>query len=243
MNGPFMKSRLICFGALVLSFVSASAQVEGEPSPTPTPPPSTSIQIVNATSVPRIALAVNGRDDYPEFGQGLYTADAPVPTLKVKYRATDLNSGAVVETEEFQFLPGKNQSVVLLGDFSPTAPLGQITPIDPVAGSEKFPPSFVARVFSHDVEKGQEPVRVRVINGMPGKRLVFRVKETDHVLEPGEVKTFSGQPSVIQYLAKVGEEFVPVFLRQDDSIRNVMVIFFLQEGRPTFMRAFENVSR
>ena len=57
-------------------------------------PATTSVQIVNATSVPAIALRINDRIAYDNFPQGLKTADSPASLLKAVYEAEDRQTGS-----------------------------------------------------------------------------------------------------------------------------------------------------
>ena len=59
-------------------------------------------------------------------------------------------------------------------------------------------------------------------------------------VKPGEFAVLAGQPATARYLAKVDGENISLLMRQEGLIRNAMIIFFLKNGRPAFMRAFEN---
>ena len=83
-------------------------------------------------------------------------------------------------------------------------------------------------------------MRLRIINGMPGKRLAFVAGRQEILVEPGEFAVLAGQPATARYLAKVDGESIPLLMRQEGLIRNAMIVFFLKSGRPAFMRAFEN---
>ena len=85
-------------------------------------------------------------------------------------------------------------------------------------------------------------MRLRIINGMPGKRLALIAGRQEILVEPGEFAILAGQPATARYLAKVDGEGIPLLMRQEGLIRNAMIIFFLDSGRPAFMRAFENTA-
>ena len=93
-------------------------------------------------------------------------------------------------------------------------------------------------MFSHAATEA--PVRLRIINGMPGKTLTFVAGRREILVKPGEFGMLTGQPATARYLAKVDGESISLLMRQEGLIRNAMIVFFLKSGRPAFMRAFEN---
>ncbi len=189
-------------------FIGCGIVIGAEPSS----PPTTQVQIINATCVPSISLSVNGKNSYPDFPQGLYTGDAPVATMNARYRALDPKSGASVESPEFKYDANARQSLVILGDFSLSAPPGTLAqpgpkPPPPV---KPFPPSVIFRLFSHSSEPGDTPVRLRVLNGMPGKTLKFSSREETREILPGFDHEFKKQPPLYEYTAEVDGKLIPV---------------------------------
>jgi hypothetical protein len=199
-----------------------------------------SVQIVNATSVPAIALKINDRLTYETFPQGIRSADAPTTALKATYEAEDKQTGHRAKSAEITYKPGTNQSLVILGDFSTDTPPGTLRrPRQALAlNSEQYPPSILFHVFSHAAREA--PVRLRIINGMPGKSLTFVAGSRKMLIEPGSFAVLDGQPAVAEYHAETDGEEISVLMRQEGLVRNAMIIFFLKNGRPAFMRAFEN---
>jgi hypothetical protein len=204
------------------------------------PPATISVQIINATSVPAIALRINDRIAYENFPQGLKTADSPSSLLNAVYVAEDRQTGSRATSAEITYEPGTNQSLVILGDFSTDTPPGALRrPGRALTGEEKqYPPNILFQVFSHAATEA--PLRLRIINGMPGKSLTFVAGRQEIAVKPGEFGVLDRQPAIARYLAKVDGENIPLLMRQEGLIRNAMIIFFLKSGRPAFMRAFEN---
>jgi hypothetical protein len=240
---------IIAFLLIILAPLASSPAQTPTSSPTTTPPPSTSIQIVNATSVPSISLEVNGRMDYPEFPQGEFTADAPTQGLTYRYKATNKSDGAIVSAKPITYKNLENQTLLLLGDFSKETEEGKIPPIVNPANQEEtgklFPPNLIFRVYSHQEGASESPVRVRIINGMPRKmlRLKANASSSQTDLFPGDEKKLSGQPLVQVYNFEVeGKEF-PVLMRQDANPLNANIVFFLRNNEPTYMRFFESTSK
>ncbi|HEY5707480.1 MAG TPA: hypothetical protein VIS96_18120 [Terrimicrobiaceae bacterium] len=203
-------------------------------------PATTAVQIVNATSVPAIALRINDRIAYENFPQGLKTADSPASLIKAIYQAEDTRTGSRATSAEITYEAGSNQSLVILGDFSTDVPPGVLRhPGRALTAEEKqYPPNVLFQVFSHAAT--ESPVRLRIINGMPGRNLSVVASGREIFVKPGEFAVLSGQPAIARYVARVDGEKISLLMRQEGLIRNAIVIFYLKSGRPAFMRAFEN---
>ena len=199
-----------------------------------------SVQIINATSVPVLSLKVNDTLAYDAFPQGKRSADAPVPLLEAAYEAEDKQSGSKAKSEKITYQPGAYSSLVILGDFSTISPSGTLrqpgSSLTIEAG--KYPPNVLFQVYPHTSSKS--PVRLRIINGIPGKRLTFVNGNNELALNPGDCAVLESQPATAQYTAHVNGESIPLLMRQEGLIRNAVIVFFLKDGKPTFMRAFEN---
>ena len=197
----------------------------------------TSVQIVNATSVPILSLKINDTLAYDTFPQGKRSGDAPVPLLEAVYEAEDKQSGAKARSDKITYQPGAYQSLVILGDFSTlSAPRQSHTAR--YSNEDKHPPDVLFQVYPHTPSKA--PVRLRIINGIPGKSLTFANGKAEVVVRPGECAVLESQPATAQYTAHVNGESIPLLMRQEGLIRNAIIVFFLKEGKPSFMRAFEN---
>lgn len=230
-----MRSSCVSFGLAAVLVLALNSWSHGEP-----PPATASVQIVNAASVPSIALRINDRLVYENFPQGLKSADSPTGALIATYEAEDKQTGHRARSAEITYKPGTNQSLVILGDFSTDTPPGALRhPGRALSGnSEHYPPSILFHVFSHAAKEA--PVRLRIINGMPGKSLTFGAGRQEIVVEPGGFAVLDGQLAIAQYQAKIDGKEISVLMRQEGLVRNAMIIFFLRNGRPAFMRAFEN---
>jgi hypothetical protein len=204
-----------------------------------TTPEMTSVQIVNATSVPILTLKVNDTLAYDTFPQGKWSGDAPVRLLEAVYEAEDKRSGSKAKSDKITYEGGTYQSLVILGDFSTNSPTGSLRQPDGVLNSDgKHPPNVLFQVYPHTPAKA--PVRLRIINGMPGERLTFANGKNEVVVRPGECAVLESQPPTAQYTAYVGGESIPLLLRQEGVLRNAIIVFFFKDGKPSFLRAFEN---
>ena len=203
-------------------------------------PEMTRVQIVNATSVPVLALRINDTLTYDTFPQGKLSGDAPVPLLEAVYEAEDKQSRSKAKSDKISYERGTYQSLVILGDFSTTSPPRIPRQPDDALGSEdgKHPPNVLFQVYPHTPSKA--PVRLRIINGVPGKRLTFASSNHELVIKPGDCGVLENQPATAQYTGHVDGENIPLLMRQEGLIRNAIIVFFLKDGKPSFMRAFEN---
>ena len=203
-------------------------------------PETTSVQIVNATSVPVISLKVNDSLAYGTFPQGKRSGDAPVRLLEVVYEAEDKRSGSKAKSDQITYQPGAYQSLVILGDFSTTSPRRILRQPENVLSSDdgKHLPNVLFQVYPHTSSKA--PVRLRIVNGMPGKRLTFAHGKSEVVVRPGDCAVLESQPATARYTAHVDGESIPLLMRQEGLIRNAIIVFFLKDEKPSFIRAFEN---
>lgn len=235
--------RRILFLLLTALAVLPVALVVAEPKQ---PLPQTRVQIVNATSVPEIALSVNDKENYPHFPQGLHTADGPTNQTEIQYTAKIPGKNLVAKSSKIQFAPNRIQTVVILGDFSTDVPPEHLPLSGPKPPPPKnpYPPNVFFRVYQHSQGAAPSAPRLRVINGMPGKNLTFGSSGKSQIkftLKPGDEKELGDQPSTAEYFAKIDEKTEEVLIRQEGLIRHAMVVFYLDEGgQPKFKRVFEN---
>ena len=198
------------------------------------------MQIVNATSVPVITLKLNDAILYDAFPQGTRSGDAPIRVVESVYEAEDNRTGLRATSDNIKFEPGAYQTLVIFGDFSadPPRPSGQR---DKAAfGDHPTAPRVFFQVFSHS--GSAQPVRLRIVNGLPDRDLTFVNGNEETMIKPGAHAVLTDQPAVAQYAAKVDGESIPFLMRQEGLTRNAMVIFFMKNGKPTLMRAFENTA-
>ena len=203
-------------------------------------PETASVQIVNATSVPSLSLRVNNTLAYDTFPQGKRSGDAPVPLLEAVYEAEDKQSGSKAKSDKITYERGAYQSLVILGDFSTTPSPSILSQRGSALISEdgKHAPNVLFQVYPHTSSKA--PVRLRIINGIPGKSLTFANSKNEVIVRPGQCAVLESQPLTARYTAHVDGESIQLLMRQEGLIRNAIVVFFLKDGKPSFMRAFEN---
>ncbi len=210
-----------------------------------------SVQIVNATCVPEIAVWINNQLAYPRFSRGLCTSDAPVPYLKAEYRMRDLKSGReAVRILEFE--NGNSQTLVLMGDFKVPRRAGDyLEPhVEETGAHEKSekvkkPLNVAFMVLSHGMKKGERPLRYRIVNGMPEQPLELLLDNSAQriAVAPGGLYTLEHQPAVATLNVQVEGRPFPVLINQERHFRNCTIVFYKTEQGPAFMRVFESAGK
>jgi hypothetical protein len=229
-----MRAIAFCLALSLLMAIWPRLTAEAQPTPE-----MTSVQIINATSVPVLALKVNDTLAYNTFPQGERSGDAPVPLLEAIYEAEDKRSGSKAKSNKITYEDGTYQSLVILGDFSITSAPGILRQPDGLLNNEDGKhPNVLFQVYPHTLSKA--PVRLRIINGVPGKSLTFAKGKKEVIVRSGECAVLESQPPTAQYTAHVDGESIPLLMRQEGLIRNAIIVFFLKDGKPSFMRAFES---
>lgn len=224
-----MMRKMVCLLCVVWVFVWGNRGISEE---------GAVVQIVNATSVASICLEVEGREDYPDFPQGLYTGEAVVSPGAVRYKIKEKN-GEKKEEAQVNYRAGEGQSLVVIGDFVGTfaTPEGKLV----TSEGNSSESMLRCRVYSHECAE-EERVRYRWVNGMVGRDLRVRRRQEEIVICPGECVALLGQEANEVYEANVDGKTMEVRMTQRGETRNALIIFYLKEGTPTFMRVFENRS-
>lgn len=241
----YLKLFSLFSGGILLCIPQIYAQ-----QPKLTPLPSTSIQIVNATSVPSISLEVNGRLDYPDFPQGEYTGNAFTQGLAYRYKGINKADGVSADPKVITFKNLDNQTLLLIGDFSVETEEGAMPQPNQLhnayeSPSASNPPNLIFRVYSHQEGLKKPPLQIRIINGMPRKILKLKLPNSATTLDflPGEEKELVGQPPVQRYDFEVDGKHMPVIMLQDENPVNANIVFYLKNNEPAFKRFFESTRR
>jgi len=218
--------------------------------PTPALSPHVRITIINATSVPSISLSTAGTNlppAYPDFRQGEWTANEALPTPEIHYLVRKTN-GSVVASQTLRFKPISSQFLLLTGDLSKGGPSDRLPQIGycPETGLTNQSPNFQFHVIPYTLVCG-DPCHYRIINAMPGKTLVIKSTDQDGksnrelaLLAPGNSILLTGQPASVDYDAVIDGECYRLSIRQEGAEGNCLIPFFLREGKPDFVRIFED---
>jgi len=218
--------------------------------PTPEPSPQVRITIVNATSVPAISLSTSGTNlpaAYPDFRQGEWTANEAIFTPEIHYLVRNSN-GVAVAGQTIRFKPISSQFLLLTGDLSNTGPADKLPQVgySPDAGFAKRSANFQFHVIPYTLVCS-DPCHYRIFNAMPGKTLLLKSAAQDSktprefaLLAPGNSILLTGQPASIDYVAEIDGQGYRVSIRQEGAEGNCLIPFFLRDGKPDFVRVFED---
>ena len=99
-----MRAIALCLALSVLMAIWPRLTTQAQATPE-----MASVQIVNATSVPVLALKVNDTLAYDTFPQGKRSGDAPVPLLEAVYEAEDKRSGLRAKSDKITYECGTHQ--------------------------------------------------------------------------------------------------------------------------------------
>jgi len=219
-------------------------------SPTPAPSPQVRISIINATSVPSIGLTMTSTNlsvTYPDFPQGIWTADAPLKTPLIHFLVHG-RDGSIVADRPLVFQPVSSVFLLLTGDLSTSGPPDQPPQLGlPLApGAKPWPPNLQFHIYP-SVTGTNEGCCYRVFNGMPSKLLILKTPaEPDKpsrqlaLLAPGNSALFIHQPSNLEWEAEIEGQTYAVAIEQEGEHRNCLIPFFLKDGEPEFIRVFED---
>jgi hypothetical protein len=221
--------------------------------PRAAPPPRTCIRIVNVTCVPEISLALwgtNGPVAYPDFKQGTWTGNAPLPKTAFHYVVRSA-SGSVVADRVLDFPSPVCGTLLLTGDLGTTGRSDQLAGIAPKAATQggvagTNAPNVQFRFFTSS-PVGIDPCQYRIVNAMPSKSLTIRSKPNGKrpsrqlaLLAPGDSALFVRQPPDVVWEAWIDGEVRPLEILQEGIPLNCIIPFFLRQGRPDFIRVFED---
>ena len=225
-------------------------------SSTPSPTPEVRITVVNATSVPVIALNTRGTNRpfaYPYFPQGTWTGNDPIMTNAVDYLALTTN-GRLIARHTQKFPPVSSQILLLTGDLSTSGPADSLPQIGlpTTVALTPWPPNLQFHTYpctksTNAPSEGKDICRYRIVNGMPSKLLILRASAEGGkpgrqlaLLAPGNSALFIKQPANLRWEAEIEGQIYPVVMEQENDQRNCLIPFFLRNGVPSFIRVFEN---
>jgi len=204
------------------------------------------VQMVNATATDSIAVDVNGREHYPDFPVGLYTADGKSLFVTPRLKVRDLVSKREVE-QRVELMPRQFQTLVITGDFSLCLEpdrLPQPGEEPPIGVDEsELQPNLQFTLFSHALIGEEQPVRIRVFNTLPGRTITIFDSDDSvmRTLKPGEILSVSGRKAEEIWGYQVdGEPRETLFVAQSGMLRNVIVYFYYKNERLRYKVIFEN---
>jgi hypothetical protein len=216
----------------------------------PAPSPQVRVTIVNATSVPAISFSTSGTNlpaAYPDFRQGEWTANEATSTPEIHYLVRNSNGGAVAG-QTIRFQPVSSQFLLLTGDLSCNGLADKLPQVGYSldAGFAKRSANFQFHIIPYTLVCA-DPCHYRIFNAMPGKTLLLKSATQDGkntrelaLLAPGNSIQLTGQPASIDYDAVIDGQSYKLSIRQEGAEGNCLIPFFLRDGKPDFVRVFED---
>lgn len=197
-------------------------------------------RIARSTRTTNIPIA------YPDFHQGEWTANHAIRTPEVQY-AVHATNGPLMALQMIHFNPLSSQYLLLTGDLSNQGPaeklpqlLGETAP----AGS--YPPNIQFHVIPYTLVS-PDPCHYRIVNAMPRKTLLLRSPASGNkpsqqlaYLAPGNSVLLVRQPPCVTYEAVIDDQTIPLEIEQEGAVGNCLIPFFLRNGKPDFVRVFED---
>lgn len=253
---PLLAILLIAQAEMLPSGDPASPRYSGahahprHPSAIPTPSPQVRITVVNATCAPALSLGIAGTNlpvAYPFFPQGEWTGNDPLNTPEIRYVARSTN-GVFLADRIIRFKPVSTHILLLTGDLSTNGPADQLPRIGSSTqpANQASPPNLQFHLYPVEA-LCKDPCRYRIVNAMPSRLLLLRTvagtgKPSRQIalLPPGSSALLTHQPASIEWEAVIEERVYPLAVRQTGNARNCLIPFFLRNGKPDFIRIFEN---
>jgi len=216
----------------------------------PSPTPSVRVTIVNATCVPAISLTTsvtNQTFSYPVFRQGTWTSDEPFQATEFRYVTRNTN-GATIAERTIRFKPVSSQTLLLTGDLTRSGPPEKLPPLgtsQPTSG-QPWGPNFQFHLYPQEVGC-KDPCHYRIVNAMPSRILVLKSLPEGNkparqlgILTPGNSLLLVKQSPCVEWTAEIDGQSYPVSILQEGAAANCLIPFFLREGKPAFIRIFED---
>lgn len=229
----------------------------GRAAATPSPTPRVRITVVNATCVPAISFsALRSRDplnpnpetvSYPLFRQGTWTSDEPFEATEFRFTARTTNGIPIAEWT-IRFRPLSSQTLLLTGDLSRSGTADKLPQLNAPQSQpiKTWAPNFQFHLYPEEVGC-PDPCHYRIVNAMPSRILVLKTVPEGNkparqlgLLTPGNSLLLVKQPPCVEWTAEIDGQSYPVSILQEGAAANCLIPFFLREGKPAFVRIFED---
>ncbi|HEY5744777.1 MAG TPA: hypothetical protein VIU12_01765, partial [Chryseolinea sp.] len=215
---------LVALGAIIASIAVGFCEDSVVPE---NPAGESSVEMLNATSVPSISLAIAGLGEHPVFPQGAKIAGGAFPLTNWKLLARPKNATSELgEVEsEFKAQPGSSSTAVIIGDFL----------VEKEEGKKPKTRAAIV-VLPGEFVSPDKPNRLILINGIPDKAIEINLDNgASDVVDSLAEKRWSGLPHSVSVAAKVEGVIMKVPIEFVDPTRSAVVAFYLKDGKPAFV--------
>jgi len=204
------------------------------------PIPHANMVIVNVTTVPSIALKMDGQELYGDFRTGEKTSGGTFTKLTPKIEVVD-NSSKAAYAETVSISPSSFQTLVVMGDFKDVEPGG-----NGIRGenTQKEASRNVAFLHLSHVLQGEEKAyRYRFVNAIPGKPIVCKTSGLpDVTIESGKAYSYGGKPLQIMFEVTQDSRVLPLKVKQENPVHNVTFVIYESEGKLRYVVIPEETS-
>lgn len=183
---------------------------------------------------------------YPDFRQGEWTANHAISTPEIQYAVHDTN-GPLMALQTIHFKPLSSQYLLLTGDLSTQGPAEKLPQLlGEMAPRGVYPPNLQFQIIPYALVT-PDPCHYRIVNAMPKKTLLLRSQALGNrpseqlaYLAPGNSVLLVRQPPCVTYEAVIDDQTIPLKIEQEGAAGNCLIPFFLRNGKPDFVRVFED---
>lgn len=210
----FLPAVRLCF---CVAFLNPGLRAENH-----SPPPVSSVQIINATSVDRIDLAISGFQKYPALLQGSRISGGAFSNTDWAFVMSPISSGAadLSFSSRFHADPNESYTVVLIGDFLKTKNLHD--------GKDNLRADILE--FAHRFNESEKPNRMVVVNGLPKTPLTIEIPGFEaKTIQPMKSETWSGLSRSVSPVALAGDSRIPFPMEFTPPVNGGVIAFF-QKG-------------
>jgi hypothetical protein len=215
---------------VMLACFSCIAQ---ELKPSATPAPASSVQLINASSIPSITLDIIDFHKYENLPQGAKISGGhfPFTTWKLRAQQTDTSDEKAFIEKNIQKSPNTSSTAVIIGNFE--------WKFDE-DGKKK---NLQAAILNIDHELGLEdaPNSLTIINGLVDKILRVSINSDDFdELSPMSQKTYRRLPNILHPKAIIENEVIKIPIKFNNEIKGGIVAFYENDRKIKFVAMPQN---
>lgn len=191
-----------------------------------------SLEFLNAVSVPAISLKIDGLGEHPFVPQGAKIAGGAFPLTNWKLLVRPRNATADMgEIEsELKIQPGSSSTAVIVGDF-----------VIEKGDATKPKPRATILAIAGDFVDPEKPNRLVLINGIPSQNIEVKLDNGNSaILPPLAEMRWTELGSSVEVTAQIDGKSINVPIAFLAPTRSAIVAFYLKDGQPTFMASGQN---
>ena len=216
---------LIAILLFLLGLCHTTARAEESPTPAneAPPPPHSSVQFINATSVPSLDLDIKDFHKYEKIPQGtkISGGDFPFTSWKLRIQKSSADDPKAYFEKELNKAPNTASTVVLLGNLEWKQ--------DAVRKKQELQASILN--FDHELAGDEKPNTLTIVNGLIQQILRVSINASEFLeIAPMSHHTWSSLPETIETTALIGSQQIRVPLKYNGSFQSGIVAFYEAEG-------------